>query len=278
MTAAAPPARSGSDLKARAVSGVVMAALVLAATAFGGWPFAMIWLAAAVAVAWEWLGVTGAAPRAPLAAALAVGLAGLTAGVMASAPWLAAGALALGMVAVLLLAADGRARAWALAGLAVAAVIAGVPAWLREDPRIGLFGPLWLYGIVWVTDTAAYFTGRTLGGPKLWPAVSPKKTWSGFLGGVAAGTLAGTLVLAEAGRRGLPAPALAVGVLVSAFGAALGQGGDLAESALKRAFGVKDSGSLIPGHGGVMDRLDAFWAACLLALALVLVLDLPARI
>ena len=270
MNAADAPARPGGDLRARAASGLVLAGLVLAATAYGGWPFALIWLAAGVAVAWEWLGVTGAAPRTPLVAALSVGLAGLTAGVMLAVPLLAAGGLGLGLVAALALAADGRARAWALAGLAVAAVIAAVPAWLREDPRVGMFGPLWLFGIVWVADTAAYFTGRALGGPKLWPAVSPKKTWSGFVGGVTAGALAGTLVLAEAGRRGLAAPPLPLAILGSALGAALGQGGDLAESALKRAFGVKDSGSLIPGHGGVMDRLDAFWAACLFALVLAL--------
>ena len=225
MTAVDAPARPGGDLRARLVSGVVLAASVLAATAYGGWPFALIWLAASVAIAWEWLGVTGAAPRPGLAAALAVGLAGLTAGVMMSAPGLAAGGLGLGTLAVLMLAAGGRARGWALAGLAVAGVIAAVPAWLREDPRVGVFGPLWLFAIVWVADTAAYFTGRTVGGPKLWPAVSPKKTWSGFIGGVSAGALAGTLVLTEAGRRGLSAPPLPLAVLVSAFGAALGQGG-----------------------------------------------------
>lgn len=266
MSAAGAPTKSGGELRARVASGVVMAGLALAATAAGGWPFALVWLGAGVAVAWEWLGVTGARPRAPLAAALGLGLAALTVGVVAAAPRLALGGLGLAAVAILVLAADGRSRGWGLAGLAVAAVIAAVPAWLREDPRIGVFGPLWLYGVVWVADTAAYFTGRALGGPKLWPAVSPKKTWSGFLGGVSAGGLAGTLVLAEAGRRGLSVPPLPLIVLGSLAGAALGQGGDLAESALKRAFGVKDSGSLIPGHGGVMDRLDAFWAACLVAL------------
>jgi phosphatidate cytidylyltransferase len=271
VSLAGAPARPGGELRARVASGVVLAGLVLAATMAGGVAFALVWLVAAVAVAWEWLGVTGARPRLPLAAALAVGLAATAAGVAWGGPRFALGGLALAVVALLVVAADGRSRAWALAGLAVAAVIAAVPAWLREDPRIAVFGPLWLYGVVWVADTAAYFTGRALGGPKLWPAVSPKKTWSGFLGGVSAGGLAGTLVLAEAGRRGLAVPPLPALVLFSVAGAALGQGGDLAESALKRAFGVKDSGSLIPGHGGVMDRLDAFWAACLAALAARLV-------
>jgi phosphatidate cytidylyltransferase len=116
-----------------------------------------------------------------------------------------------------------------------------------------------------MTDIAAYFTGRRLGGPKLWPRVSPKKTWSGFTGGLVAGTAAGLLVLQVAKAAGWTAPAGFVTVAAASVVASVAsQLGDLAESALKRGFEVKDSSHLIPGHGGVMDRLDGFWAVALL--------------
>jgi phosphatidate cytidylyltransferase len=159
---------------------------------------------------------------------------------------------------------------WVAAGLAYAAVIAIVPPLVREDPRLGIAAILWMFAVVWFTDIAAYFTGRALGGPKLCPAVSPKKTWSGFLGGLAAAIVAGAAVAMIASRFGWQPPvSLPVVVLVSGVASVLSQIGDLGESALKRRFGAKDSGRLIPGHGGVMDRLDGFWAvAALMGVAL----------
>jgi phosphatidate cytidylyltransferase len=119
---------------------------------------------------------------------------------------------------------------------------------------------LFLFAIVWSTDIAAYFVGRLVGGPRLLPRVSPKKTWSGALGGLAAAVLA-AIVLAK--LAGLAAPfTLAV---VAAFLSSLAQAGDLFESLLKRKFGAKDSSHLIPGHGGLMDRLDGFVFAAALA-------------
>jgi phosphatidate cytidylyltransferase len=130
-----------------------------------------------------------------------------------------------------------------------------------------------MFAVVWSTDIIAYFTGRALGGPKLMPRVSPKKTWSGALGGLAAGTAAGVALVLFARDNGwstlaaAPLPAVAV---ASALASILSQAGDLAESALKRRCGVKDSGRSIPGHGGVMDRLDGFFAVALLVgLALI---------
>jgi phosphatidate cytidylyltransferase len=159
---------------------------------------------------------------------------------------------------------------WVAAGLAYAAVIAIVPPLVREDPRLGIAAVLWMFAVVWFTDIAAYFTGRALGGPKLCPAVSPKKTWSGFLGGLAAAIVAGAAVAMIASRFGWQPPvSLPVVVLVSGVASVLSQIGDFGESALKRRFGAKDSGRLIPGHGGVMDRLDGFWAvAALMGVAL----------
>jgi phosphatidate cytidylyltransferase len=158
-----------------------------------------------------------------------------------------------------------RGRLWTVLGLLYAVVIAVVPPLVREHPDLGLVGLLWMFAVVWTTDIAAYFTGRRLGGPKLWPRVSPKKTWSGFVGGVAAGTLAGILVTLAGQRFGWRPPAgiglIALGTAVASVASQLG---DLGESALKRKYDVKDSSHLIPGHGGVMDRLDGFWAVAFL--------------
>jgi phosphatidate cytidylyltransferase len=109
---------------------------------------------------------------------------------------------------------------------------------------------LFILAVVWSTDIAAYFTGRLVGGPKLWLKVSPNKTWSGLFGGVTASAAAGALFAAWAGAN---IPALAASGLMLG---AVAQAGDLAESALKRRFGVKDASNLIPGHGGFMDRMD----------------------
>ncbi|RVU17128.1 phosphatidate cytidylyltransferase [Methylobacterium oryzihabitans] len=261
------PPWPATELGVRAVSGLVLGVLVLAATLTGGWMFAAVWLIAAVAIVGEWLAMTRTAPHRLLLAVGAVALAALTVGTRLGWPpsWLAAG-LAAGCAVLALAARPRSGRLWAPLSLASAAVVALVPVLLRDDPRIGLAGPLWLFGVVWTSDIAAYFTGRSLGGPKLWPAVSPKKTWSGFCGGLVGATLVGGAIAAGARHLGaadaLPlVPALAL----SALGSVLSQGGDLAESALKRACGAKDSGRLIPGHGGVMDRLDGFWAVALLA-------------
>jgi phosphatidate cytidylyltransferase len=132
---------------------------------------------------------------------------------------------------------------WLAAGVAYAAVLLFAPLILRRDPMLGFAAIVFLFAVVWATDIAAYFAGRALGGPKLWPAVSPKKTWSGAAGGTLGGIAAGVLTVKL------------MGISVAA------QAGDLLESAVKRHFGAKDAGSIIPGHGGLMDRLDGFLTA-----------------
>jgi phosphatidate cytidylyltransferase len=140
------------------------------------------------------------------------------------------------------------------AGVLYAGVMLVSVCLLRASWPYGLYAIMWLFAVVWVADVTAYFGGRLIGGPKLWPRVSPAKTWSGFCVGVLCGAGAG-LAAAPAGDRTflLFALGLATGVVA--------QGGDLFESFLKRKFGVKDSSHLIPGHGGLMDRLDGFIAA-----------------
>ena len=139
---------------------------------------------------------------------------------------------------------------------------------LRADAQHGALAVLWLLAVVWSTDIAAYFCGRLIGGPKLWPSVSPNKTWSGSIGGALFGTIAGLVTLHLAGVP-LGWPAAPVALMASI----VSQGGDLFESSMKRRFGVKDSGHLIPGHGGLMDRLDGFIAAAAFALVVGLLRD-----
>jgi phosphatidate cytidylyltransferase len=145
---------------------------------------------------------------------------------------------------------------WLAGGIAYAGVLLFAPLILRRDPALGFAAIGFVFAIVWGTDIAAYFAGRAIGGPKLWPAVSPKKTWAGAiggtLGGIAAGLLAARLMGVAAG------PMLA---LVACLLSVVAQAGDLLESAIKRHFGAKDASQLIPGHGGLMDRLDGFLTA-----------------
>ncbi len=164
---------------------------------------------------------------------------------------------------------------WMIAGLAYALVVLLAPIALRRDPEFGFVAILFLCAVVWSTDIAAYFAGRALGGPKLWPAVSPKKTWSGAIGGTLGGIATGLAVVTAAGV------AIGSGLVIVAFGlSVVSQGGDLLESAIKRRFGAKDSSQLIPGHGGLMDRLDGFLTAAAAAVMVGLLrggLEGPAR-
>lgn len=261
-----------TELGARVISALVLGLAALLATYEGGWPFALLWLAAGLAIAAEWIGMTRARPHGPLRAIIAIGLSVLVASFLLSSPlWFGFLTAVLTLIALAAIAGGRRDRLWAMAGFGYAGVIAIVPPLVRDEPEFGPVGLLWMFAVVWTTDVAAYFTGRALGGPKLWPALSPKKTWSGFAGGLAAGTCAGLLVIVIAKSWGWPAPAsLGLAAIVSALASIVSQLGDLGESALKRRFEVKDSSRLIPGHGGVMDRLDGFWAVAVLAGILLL--------
>ena len=161
--------------------------------------------------------------------------------------------LAIGLAAVALLSPERR--IWAAAGFAYAAAAEIASVLVRLDPVQGFAALMLVLLVVWVTDIGGYFAGRGIGGPKLWPRVSPKKTWAGAIGGFAA-SLA---VAADLPRSGLgkTGPLLLLGAVLSI----VSQLGDLFESAVKRRFGVKDSSHIIPGHGGLMDRLDGFVAA-----------------
>jgi phosphatidate cytidylyltransferase len=249
---------STGELGKRVASGIVMAALAVGAVVLGGWPFALFWAAAAVGVFWEWSAmVAGGA-----AAVRTVGIAALIAGaLMAGAGQIHAAALALaaGAAAVAATCPSGR-RGWGAAGVAYAGVLLIAPIALRRDPELGLLAILFLFAVVWSTDILGYFVGRAIGGARLAPRLSPKKTWSGALGGALGALAAGLALVYIAGNTPL-LPAAGVAFMLSIAS----QAGDLFESAVKRRFGVKDASHVIPGHGGLMDRLDGFVAASVVA-------------
>ena len=268
-----PEASPGSsDLVPRILSAAVLAPLAIVAAylpsssypEIGAWIFGLFWLLAAVAVWWEWTALVSGRENRLLflfgtsALVLAMVVAEFSMA-RTRTPMLiiALGALAAGVFA------RAERRLWVAAGLLYAGVLLTAPVLLRRDPEYGFVLMLFLFALVWATDVAGYFAGRAIGGPKLAPRISPNKTWSGAIGGAIGAMLAGGAVAAFAGIDNLLAIAFV------AFGlSVVAQAGDLFESALKRRFGAKHAGNLIPGHGGVMDRLDGFIAAAAAAMAL----------
>ncbi len=215
-----------SNLVLRIVSAAVLAPVAIFTAYFGGWPFAVFWAAAAIAVLWEWTKLVSG-PR------------------------------------------------WIVVGIFYAGVILAAPMILRHDADLGFLAMVSLFAIVWTTDIAGYFAGRAIGGPKLMPVISPKKTWSGAIAGAIGAMIVAVVVASLFGSFNNAAIA-GIALLLSVFS----QLGDLLESWIKRQFGAKDASQLIPGHGGVMDRLDGFWAAALVGCMIGLLrggFDAPAR-
>jgi len=253
-----------SGLGLRVLTGVILAPLLLLAI-YAGPPYsdALLVVSGGVA-AWEWARLCRdrrqSAPwdwGASLAAAsVAAALLAAAVGLFDAALWLTAA----GAMAVLLWVArnsrDGDA-AWSALGVVYIAPAFLFFQWLIGQTDGGLWTGFWLIAVVWGTDVGAYFAGRAIGGPKLMPAVSPKKTWAGLAGGMAVAAGAGAVAasLGEAEMLGMTAASAALAVVA--------QVGDLFESHLKRRGGAKDSGNLIPGHGGLLDRIDGFLAVSL---------------
>jgi phosphatidate cytidylyltransferase len=227
--------------------------LAIAATVLGGWPFVLFWAAAALIVYWEWSSMVARQAKVRL---LAGGAALLSAAVVAGFGSFeyAAGVVVAGALVVFALAP--RRRAWSAAGVIYAGVLVLAPEMLRRDLPLGPIAVFFLFAVVWATDILGYFVGRLVGGPKLAVRISPKKTWSGAIGGALGALAAGVSFMSLAGYAALGSPAAAALLL-----SIVSQGGDLLESAVKRRFGVKDASHVIPGHGGLMDRLDGFLAA-----------------
>jgi phosphatidate cytidylyltransferase len=269
MAATPSPKSSGApsgrfaDLRTRIISGIAAAAVGLTLLYLGGvWTMLLI-AAATGAMIWEFRSITrhgGGACGFDIAFLLCGVVGAVMLAEFRSFPsaliWLV-WSLVAGVVADV---AGGRrgAAAWGFAGGAYIG-LAGIGfLYLRGLEPHGFITALWVFLVVAAADTGGYFAGRIIGGPKLWPKVSPKKTWAGIGGGVAlAVVLGGLFSWATTGTTFLQVCA------VSAGAAVVSQGGDLAESALKRHFDVKDSGRLLPGHGGALDRFDGLVAAVL---------------
>lgn len=205
-----------SETLVRAIGGVVMSAVALAATITGGYTFAVLVAAAATAIFYEWTRIV-----------------------------------------------RGWGAGWYVSGFAYALAAALALLWIRDRAANGLALVIWVFVLVWMVDIGGYFAGRSIGGPKLAPAISPNKTWAGFYGGVAGATVvAGGWAI----FTGLPGLLLLLAPLL----AVAAQGGDLFESWMKRRAGIKNSGNWLPGHGGVFDRLDGLLPVTLLtALAVI---------
>ena len=247
-------------LKTRALSALVLAPPALLAAWIGGFAFAALVAVAAALGCWEWhrmidSGRFGLGGRiAALGCLIAVPVAVI---------WPVAAVLI-----VMLTAVAGffpGERSWPVAGVLYAGLPAVALVWLRADPGDGGAVVCWLLLVVWSTDVGAYAFGRIIGGPLLLPSVSPKKTWAGLLGGMLCAALAGGGVVWVLDRD-----AVVVVALVSALTAVVAQIGDLFESWVKRRWGVKDSSNIIPGHGGVLDRIDGLLAAAAAAALLTL--------
>ncbi len=239
----------------RVASAAIMAPLALGVAWLGDWPFALFWSVAAIAVLWEWVTlVVGHRYRIMLSSsASAIAMAALVAwrGREVTAVLL----IGLGTLAAIVFAPRER-RFWITGGIAYAGTMMLAPVLLRADRAYGFQAIVFLFAIVWSTDVFAYFAGRAIGGPKLAPSISPKKTWSGAIAGALGATLVAALAADLLGSLDIGTIAI-VALLLSV----IAQLGDLLESWVKRHFGAKDASHLIPGHGGVMDRLDGFWAA-----------------
>ncbi|WP_374445641.1 phosphatidate cytidylyltransferase [Stella sp.] len=252
------------SLLLRILSAAVLIPLALAAAWAGGPWFAAVVGIFALGMAWEWGRICDPPHRTPLqAAAIVVAIAGAAAAAAAGWPVAgiavaAAGAAAAGMLA----GRGGTAPAW-MAPAGTFYIALAVLAVLHIRGAADARPTLWLFAVVWATDIAAYGAGRSIGGPKLAPRFSPHKTWSGLLGGATVAALVGWAVAAATGG-----PAVAVALAAAFLLAFVAQAGDLAESAAKRYAGIKDASGLIPGHGGVLDRLDGLMAAALAFAAL----------
>lgn len=270
MTSPSVPgaSRSAHSLARRVAAALVMIPIALGALWLGDPYWTLLVTAASGAMVWEWRRLTARGSMGPagwamvglvLAVLLLQGL-----GEPSAARWvLIASVLLLGLAAGL---SEGSTRAgWLVGGVIYVALPGLALIWLRQDPRFGLPTMLWLLLLVWAIDSAAYAAGKLIGGPKLIPRISPSKTWAGLVGGALGAALIGYLAASWAGQAS-PWPLTLLSLLL----ALVEQAGDAFESGIKRHFGVKDSSGLIPGHGGVLDRVDGLVAVTLAVAGFVL--------
>jgi len=263
----APRPTPARELMMRIASAFVLAPGVIYLVYLGGWPFTGLVMLAALLMIYEWARlVRGSHLNADyvihaITAIIAVALAGAGQPILALLAAFTGFAIGLGVVVM-----RGQGKRWPMIGFPYILLPCIAVVWLRSGGEWGMLTLYWLLAVVWATDIMAFVTGRTFGGPKLAPHLSPSKTWSGLLGGVAGAAVAGALTSVFLD--------LQVGwllAMLSGMIAVIAQIGDIAESALKRYANVKDSGALIPGHGGVLDRVDGLIFAAVAAAMVALI-------
>lgn len=260
-----------AETRLRVISGVILALIALAATWMGGFAFQILSVGIALLVYYEWTTMTKLVQTD--IKGVAFGWLSLVA--VSLLIFLDIGHMTLPLLGVAFVLSSiwvvMRSGSWWLPGGIVYAGLTAISlAEIRGDNALGLVAMIFVFAVVWATDILAYFVGRAVGGAKLAPRISPGKTWSGAIGGTVSGVIAGCAVyMSQFSLDDARIPLLALLLSVSS------QVGDLFESYIKRRFGAKDSSKLIPGHGGVMDRVDGLVFACFAAL-LVLVVDIVA--
>lgn len=273
-TVAAAIRQASASLGPRILTAIILAIAAVAAVYAGGTAFLAVVTALTAIVVFEWIKMS-CPRRSPGTLLLAVATVALSGA--AFAVWGAGIALAVGAGGAVTVGAIAKTERnsplWTAAGVFIFVLSMVSIIWLRAEEATGLATIYWLFVVVWATDSGAYIFGKLIGGARLAPLVSPNKTWAGALGGLATGALMGvvvTIILQAVGLLG-SAVELPVIAVASALLSLCSQAGDLAESGVKRHFGVKDSGAWLPGHGGALDRLDSLiLVAPILAFAVLL--------
>ena len=259
MADAEQPAAKKSDLWPRVAVGVLLAVVALGNIWMGGLAFSAMIALGVVMILWEWAAMHAVGkPWRLVAAAVLLAVSAIT---HWGEPRIAIGAL-ISAALLLMLLAGRRGGGWLGSGLLYAGLPAVALIAMRQQ-HDGLDLVLWAMGLVWATDILAYFTGRAIGGPRIWPAASPNKTWAGLIGGmIGAGLFSAAFAVWRDWEQ-----TWTLMLILGALLAVVAQSGDFFESWLKRRAGVKDSGKLLPGHGGIMDRVDGLVpVACLVGL------------
>tara|TARA_Y100001960_G_scaffold302791_1_gene354196 strand:- start:140 stop:952 length:813 start_codon:yes stop_codon:yes gene_type:complete len=241
-----------TELVQRVVTATFLIPIVLYAVFLGGWVFSAMVVIAVILMANEWEQVTGGERFGHHALLnMFAGIMALSLGSIVSVEYVLAFIVAISLLSGCFPRRDGSYSIWPCIGVILIIVPALCLVWLRAL-NTGMLIILWLFLVLWATDSGAYFVGRTFGKKRLVPRISPGKTWAGLYGGTAAGAIIGVSIAAIVHDF-----SMLRAVLLSILISLVGQGGDLAISAVKRHFDVKDMGTMIPGHGGVLDRLDS---------------------
>ncbi|MFN0263519.1 phosphatidate cytidylyltransferase [Tepidamorphus sp. 3E244] len=257
-----PPLSRAHDLRIRMISAAIMIPVALLCLWLGQVPFAVLVTAGAILLLREWVRMVNEVQSVPAVvlgsiAIVIAAIAGIFEHTGVAFAVLCCGALCIAALAR-------HHRIWAAAGV----FYGGLPAIALVHLRgleSGVLAVVFLMVVIWMTDMTAYAGGRAIGGPKLWASVSPKKTWAGFISGLAGAGSAGIILRYISGPESAHGATMLFAFLLAMVISVAGQMGDLFESYVKRRNGVKDSGTLIPGHGGAMDRLDSLVTASVVA-------------